>query len=349
MFPIPFKQILTVAVAASLVVMTVRSNQDCLATNDLASESGVYKVIKRDKSDLTGASALGFLSGGKEAFVIWDKSIENWDVKLWRRKAIIAKCDDTIEDATYSYDKNIFASRTVGGVIQLWDLQRARELKKFEKQNAPIRGLDFSPNGEIFGFADSDGRISLWNIKAARSYATFAQKQEIYCIRFFPDGKTIVSGNADGSVSLWDVPSKKKILSFPAHGSEILSLLFAREGKMLVTGSFDGSIKLWDLSQMPPKNVKFFRGQNNRVITLLASPNGGIMTSIDDKSVNLWDLKSLKYLGKLKPHNGRIEAIAFSHDGKLFLSADGHEIRLWDAQMPPFSEPASNKNQPGRK
>ncbi|MEC4813739.1 MAG: WD40 repeat domain-containing serine/threonine-protein kinase [Scytonema sp. PMC 1069.18] len=58
-----------------------------------------------------------------------------------------------------------------------------------------------------------------------------------------------------------------------------------------------------------------------------------LASGYDDKTINLWDLKTKKVLGTLMGHSRAVTSVAFSLDGKILASAsDDKSVKLWDVQ-----------------
>ena len=67
-----------------------------------------------------------------------------------------------------------------------------------------------------------------------------------------------------------------------------------------------------------------------RVYALAALPDGRLVSGSDDKTIRLWDLKTVAEAARLRGHGGPVNALTVLPDGRVVSGSDDKTIRLWD-------------------
>ena len=90
------------------------------------------------------------------------------------------------------------------------------------------------------------------------------------------------------------------------------------------------NLKIWDVSNMTMiSDIKAHNGVIKCVKTMHTNQAGELVgekifvTAGDkyDKTIQIWDMTTLKNVSSLKGHRGEIRALEFSKDGKYLFSA----------------------------
>jgi WD40 repeat protein len=153
----------------------------------------------------------------------------------------------------------------------------------------------------------------------------------VTAVAYSPDGKTLASASADKTIKLWDIAKGKELATLVGHTVPLYSVVYSPNGKLLASGgshesSDPGEIKLWDVAAKKEKHAC----ATERLLRSLAfSPDGRTLASGSSKTIQFWDVATLKQRSDLAA-NG-VKCVAFSPDGKMLaLAYTDATIRLRD-------------------
>jgi small GTP-binding protein len=85
-------------------------------------------------------------------------------------------------------------------------------------------------------------------------------------------------------------------------------------------------------NQQPDSRPMVLKSHTGFIFGVALTPDGKtIVSSSEDKTIKLWDLKTGKCRATLKGHNEKVYCVALTPDGKTIVSgADDKTIKLWD-------------------
>lgn len=226
------------------------------------------------------------------------------------------------------------SSQTTGAIGPAPQTQSAivTPISEFEAHRGPITGLSYSEDGRWIITAGEDGTLKVWDA----SYNSLIRTIELddgRATALAVMGSRALTGHADGKVVLWDLNRAEKLASVQRNEASVWDVVFAGDQSRFAVASHDWKIALWDASQ-PSAPLHVFDGHDNAVQALAYDPNQALLASGSaDKTVRLWNLKTLSLKRRYRGSDDFVTAVAFSRNGKMLAggSLDGR-IQVWSAQ-----------------
>jgi len=149
--------------------------------------------------------------------------------------------------------------------------------------------------------------------------------------RFSHCGKYVVAAGTDEAVVRWELESGKKT-PLTAHRSWVNGLALHPDQKRLFSADFHGTIHCWPFTVETPKpQWSVDRAHRGWVRTLLATPDGNLLSAGNDRVVKLWSGDDGRLIRSYEGHENYIFSLAFHPNGRSFVSGDlfGHVLQ-WD-------------------
>jgi WD40 repeat protein/uncharacterized caspase-like protein len=233
-----------------------------------------------------------------------------------------------------SPDGKILAQTSENGAIALRSNADGKLLATIQNPSGEVNNIRFSPNNKAIATATPDGAIALWNTDGTLLTTLKGHTAPVFSLNFSPDGKTLISGSADMSIRLWNIEGIEK-KAIPATSTS-----FSPDGTTIAVAGKDGSLQLWERDEN--HTIKLLANLNKSNLpkyTVGFSPDGNILATDEDKTIQLWNVSDRTLKQTLTGHQGRVTSIAFSPNGKILASGDDNKtIRLWDVADGSFKQ-----------
>jgi Tol biopolymer transport system component len=154
-------------------------------------------------------------------------------------------------------------------------------------------------------------------------------------VTFSKDGKQAIA--TGGGVIWYDLESGKEVNRTLEKQYARPGLALSKDGQYFATGhQNDNDVHLGDVAK--GKDAGICKGHTAGVWAVAFSPDGSqIVSGSDDKTMRLWEFKTVKEVRQFDHGKYRVRAVAFSPDGKQIASGtagDGESfpVYLWDAE-----------------
>ncbi len=190
-------------------------------------------------------------------------------------------------------------------------------LRTFEAHAGGTAAVQFASGGSKLASVGGDGTLKVWDTASSKLLRTLELEHgpaQALAIA----GNRALTGHENGRIGLWDLDLGMQLKSFKRNDAPITSMAFAGADKFLA-GGHDWSVALWEIAT-PSVPLHVFEGHGRDVLTVAYEPTRGLIASGGaDRTVRLWEAKSLSHLMTYPQAKNFITAVAFSPDGGSVL------------------------------
>ena len=192
--------------------------------------------------------------------------------KGWRKHRTLVGHTTYIRDLAFKPDGTQLASISCSvedpssGNARLWDVNTGEQIAELVLTSSFLNpedmyrkwdlGVAFSPCGNLIA-GGQWGEIVLWDATNGSTITTLPQpkgSQRPIALCFSPCGQYLASGAWWQSelklvpIRLWEIASKKNVVTFWSHTTDVQHLQFSPDGTLLASAGHDGVVFLWDMT-----------------------------------------------------------------------------------------------------
>jgi WD40 repeat protein/serine/threonine protein kinase len=285
-----------------------------------------------------------------------DGTARIWDARTGQPLVGPLAHADKVWSACFSSDGRRVATASWDATARLWDATTGAPVVPPLRAKAYVFHVEFSPNGAQLLTCGEDRTVRTYDANTGALLLELPEEGPVYWAAFSPNGARIVTRPMYANPKLWDAQSGKRILELSEPGSRQLIRgvvtrgEFSRDGSWLALGSPDRHATVWKL---PEGKLYAVLSHVAVVRTASFSPDSRtILTTADDLTGQLWDLKTGKALSSplssprspWAPRNtgNSLRAGKIHPDGRRAITGGSDAAaRLWDLRNGfPLGEPA---------
>jgi WD40 repeat protein len=225
----------------------------------------------------------------------------------------------------FNHDGKLLASAGTDNLIKLWHIPTGKEMASFISQsNKAVVALRFTNDDDFLLVKYADAVIHSWNVASSSISSTDYKGTET-----FVDAHQYISSDNSFTVELDRYYLRKKNTSGKRIFSNISvdisknfnAVAVSEKNNLIVAGSGDGKAYVYDLAR--GKTVKtiddHFASVNSVCFT---RDESSFATASSDRSIIIWDSKTLTQQKRLSGKSFRFETLAFNHSGTQLAVGD---------------------------
>ncbi len=226
----------------------------------------------------------------------------------------------------FSSDGKLLGSSGKDHLIKIWHVPTGKEMASFASQSkANVIGLKFSLTNDFLFARFEDGQIQVWDVAASALKLTKPNETVVFRQPTF-------TKNLDSSFSYSldryfikknKLPSGRKVFSkVPIDISKkFTAVALANKSSLVLASCEDGNIYVYNSNTGKASNS--LTGHLASVNDLCLSPDETVLASASsDRSIILWDMRTLKPARRLFSRSFRFESLAFDPSGSVLVAGD---------------------------
>lgn len=180
------------------------------------------------------------------------------------------------------------------GEIRVWEVSGWKARALTGAHSDTVYSVAWSPDGKTLAACSYDRLVSLWDVASGQARKLKDHTDAVYAVAFSPDGRRIASAAGDRTVKVWDVSTGKRLFTLSDATAELYSVAFHPSGKQLAAAGVDRMLRTWTLSPTSGALARSAFAHDGPVLRVAYAPGGeGLFTTSEDRSLKLWDPKTL--------------------------------------------------------
>jgi WD40 repeat protein len=261
-----------------------------------------------------------------------DKYVAKWKLDEGTQDKFAAKLEFSGYRLALNPTKNILAVGNSRGGIHVIDLTTKQEVRLMSQHQSAVFSLVYSPKTNEFYSGDNDGFFCVWNGDNFDLKLTLPLEcGKIRNIALNEDASFIALSCQDGVVRIFETSFFNESFSLQAHKEGANCSIF--DGDVLYTGGKDAHISLWDWKNK--KRILHIPAHNFAVYDFLLMGNKKwLVSSSFDKTIKVWDAKTLKIIKRLEKRDGGhshvVNRLAKLDENKFLSVGDDRQIIVWE-------------------
>lgn len=270
-----------------------------------------------------------------------DRFVAKWNLESGVQDQFSIRCDEAVYKIKLICDGNLLCIGTSSGSLHVIDLQQKLEIKHFIAHKSAIFSIEESPQKKMLFVGDAEGNLGVWNTETWEMLLFLPlDAGKIRCITCSADGESLYLACQDGSIRKFDTRNFNESLNWMAHPGGANTLIEAKESvngiiqETLYTAGKDAYIRIWNIAG-EPKLLRELPAHNFGIYQLLWMRENSIIVSASrDKSIKIWDTKTMRVLQKIERkqggHSHAVNALSKINESTFVSVGDDKRICYWE-------------------
>jgi centriolar protein POC1 len=263
-------------------------------------------------------------SGGGEGAVV------EWSLKTMKPIKIMYKTRASIYSIHCPKALPLLVSGDREGKISIFNFIDQKLVYQEKLAGAGIFGM-LSHQHKLY-FVSEDGYLRCFDLeRLSLEMELKISEQALRCISINVEDEMMYLSGKDLKIHHYSINENRVVRSEEQHSLPVFSLEYDSENKQLLSGARDAQIKVWRITETINLAAHMFA-----VNKILSIPEHDIFISASmDKSIKMWDAKSLDLLSIADPlknqgHHKSVNTLCYTPYEQLVASAgDDRMIKVW--------------------
>lgn len=281
-----------------------------------------------------GAEPHLFFSGSGDNLVV------QWDLKSLDAGTVLVQASATVYSLRLLAAQNILLVGTATGGVHVVDLLTRKEQRLLQYHTQGIFDIQFSVKHNLLVLAAGDGVISFCRLD---DFSLIKQlklcDQKLRSLTFNADENLLAVGCGDGSIVLMDAANLSINNRLQAHKENwSCNVVKFLSDTVLLSGGRDAIMNVIDCNIAELKITNAIAAHNYAIYDIQFAPDDNYFaTASRDKSVKIWDAKTLTVMQKLDlakaaGHANSVNKILWSSYNNYIISgSDDRSLIVWES------------------
>ncbi|KAI6235872.1 WD repeat-containing protein 37 [Aphelenchoides besseyi] len=152
----------------------------------------------------------------------------------------------------------------------------------------------------------------------------------VVCADWLAGGEQIISASWDKTANVYDIENPQTVLNhLSGHEGELTFCSAHGTDKIMATASKDYTFRLWDMREAM-KSVAVFQGHNAAVNSVVFAANHKILSSSDDRTVKVWDLRNMRSPNASSRFESGVNRLGASKHNVIAAPLDNRNVFIVD-------------------
>ncbi len=293
-------------------------------------EVGTWKPAFAPMADSRNAVSVVFSPDGDRIATASDDAVARlWNAHTGQPIGEPMQHGAQVRTVVFSPDGGRVVTASWDETAQVWEATTGKPITPPMKHADQVRAAVFSPDGLRVATASSDFTARVWDAwTGAPLIEAIRHGNKLRGVQFSREGARLLTISADKTARMWDIRNGASMAGPPSNQYLIQSHEYTKDGRISVRGTFTSQYKGTVLEDGRVNGVIQYQERINS--THVSGDGKWVVTASDDRTAQVWEIRSAKPVGNPLPHPAYVLQAEFSPDATRIVTASrDSEARLW--------------------